>query len=297
MSNDASGAYRMLSLGAGVQSTALLLLSATGVIPKPDAAIFADTGWEPRGVYDHLDRLEREVAKPAGIPIYRVSNGNIRDDALNTSEVQLPVFLKVDTPRGEGMINRSCTMDYKVAPIKRKVRELLGYPHPRPIPRGVWAEQVIGISRDEFHRAKDAQVKYLRNSFPLLHAPLVGADGREGWTRADCVRYLAQQGFGTTPKSACIGCPFHGNAAWRDLRDNHPNEWQDAVEFDEQLRRGDHHNLKGEPYLHRSLLPLIDAPIDVVTRRENRESQGDLFDALADEAPSCSPWSCRGDAA
>lgn len=287
----------VLSLGAGVQSTALLLLAANGELPKPDAAIFADTGWEPQGVYDHLDRLEREVAIPAGIPIYRVQKGNIRTDALTTRRVQMPLYLKVDTDRGAGTITRSCTFDYKVVPIKAKVRELLGYPHPKPVPRGLQAVQWIGISRDEFQRAKDAQVKYLRNAFPLLSAPLTGSDGREGWTRNDCTRYLTQHGFGATPKSACIGCPFHRNAAWRDLRDNHPAEWADAVDFDRRIREDAVHVLKGEAFLHGSLLPLSVAPIDVVTRREWNTAQGDIFDAVADEAPSCSPWSCRGDAA
>ena len=44
-------ALRLLSLGAGVQSTTLLLLAAEGRLPTPDAAIFADTGWEPAAVY------------------------------------------------------------------------------------------------------------------------------------------------------------------------------------------------------------------------------------------------------
>jgi hypothetical protein len=42
---------RVLSLGAGVQSTTMALLAAHGEIgPMPDCAIFADTGWEPRAV-------------------------------------------------------------------------------------------------------------------------------------------------------------------------------------------------------------------------------------------------------
>jgi 3'-phosphoadenosine 5'-phosphosulfate sulfotransferase (PAPS reductase)/FAD synthetase len=46
---------RVLSLGAGVQSTTLALMAAHGEIEPPHCAIFADTGWEPRAVYDHLD--------------------------------------------------------------------------------------------------------------------------------------------------------------------------------------------------------------------------------------------------
>jgi hypothetical protein len=45
---------RTLSLGAGVQSTTLLLMSLDGTLPKVDCAIFADTGWEPARVYEHL---------------------------------------------------------------------------------------------------------------------------------------------------------------------------------------------------------------------------------------------------
>ena len=47
---------RCLSLGAGVQSTTMALMAAHGALtPMPDCAIFADTGWEPEAVYDHLD--------------------------------------------------------------------------------------------------------------------------------------------------------------------------------------------------------------------------------------------------
>ncbi len=49
---------RVLSLGAGVQSTTLALMIEKGEIPMVDAAIFADTGAEPKAVYDHLDWLE-----------------------------------------------------------------------------------------------------------------------------------------------------------------------------------------------------------------------------------------------
>src|SRR5437764_521642 len=42
---------RVLSLGAGVQSTTVLLMAMRGEIrDKLDCAIFADTGWEPKAV-------------------------------------------------------------------------------------------------------------------------------------------------------------------------------------------------------------------------------------------------------
>lgn len=287
-------ALRTLSLGAGVQSSTLLLLAALGKLPRLDFAIFSDTGWEPAAVYSHLDRIEREIAAPAGIPILRVSSGNIRTDALDPQKrfASMPLFIR-NADGGDGMTRRQCTGEYKIKPIKTQVRALLGYPYPARVPKGVHVEQWIGISRDEWHRAKDADVKYMVNRFPLLDLDM---------DRGDCIRLLAQHGFGDTPKSSCLGCPFHGNAQWRDLRDNSPEEWRDVVEFDHAIRAGNAranaagNPLLGQAYLHRSRVPLEMAPIDRVTTREWSNRQVDALELLDEEEPGgCSPWACRGD--
>ncbi|MDT0270032.1 hypothetical protein RM844_27505 [Streptomyces sp. DSM 44915] len=287
---------RVLSLGAGVQSTALLLLAAEGRLAGLDAAVFSDTGWEPPEVYRHLELLEREVAVPAGIPIYRVTAGDIRRDALDPTHrfASMPLFVR--NPDGtKGMVRRQCTKEYKIEPIKAQVRALLGFPAGR-VPAGVFAEQWVGISRDEFTRAKDSGIKYAVNRHPLLEMD---------WSRVDCLRYLAGQGWASTPKSACVGCPFHSNAFWREMRDERPQEWADAVAFDYAIRQGGARgNANGSPlmgtaYLHRSCLPLDQAPIDQVTRAEWKERQGSLLDLIdpdSDDGPTgCSPWTCRGE--
>ncbi|MGW4250470.1 hypothetical protein ACWEK7_03005 [Streptomyces californicus] len=82
-----------MSFGAGVQSITQALLIQDGVLERPDAAIFSDTGWEPQGVYDMLDRVEREIFQPLGIPLYRVNNGVIQDDVLNPNKMRgIPGF-------------------------------------------------------------------------------------------------------------------------------------------------------------------------------------------------------------
>jgi 3'-phosphoadenosine 5'-phosphosulfate sulfotransferase (PAPS reductase)/FAD synthetase len=299
-------ALRVLSLGAGVQSTTLLLLSAEGILPRLDAAVFADTGWEPRAVYEHLIRLEMEVARPAGIPMFRVSRGHIRNDALTPGAhyAQMPLYVLGDNG-SHGMLTRQCTAEYKIAAIKPQVRELLGYPRPRRVPSRVFVEQWIGISSDESSRAArmNDDVAYSRSHFPLLFLP--GGTGRaaRGWTREDCKRYLRSRGFESTPKSACIGCPFHSNARWRELRDNRPDEWADAVDFDRRIRHGAPAaiaagaQLHGQAFLHRSRVPLEEAPIDHVTSSEWRSRQTDIFDEIADVEVErgCSPWACRGE--
>ncbi|MGW2404044.1 hypothetical protein ACWCXK_05895 [Streptomyces sp. NPDC001739] len=282
----------------------MLCLSAQGLLPRVDYAIFSDTGWEPAAVYAHLDRIENEIARPAGIPVLRVSSGNIRSDALDPDHrfASMPLHI-LNSDGRPGMTRRQCTGEYKIKPIKKKVRELLGYPYPKRIPKGTFVEQWVGISTDEFHRAKDADVRYMHNRHPLIVDM--------NWSRADCIRYLAGLGLADTPKSSCLGCPFHGNAQWRHIRDNSPDEWQDVVAFDAAIRQGNAranasgNRLLGEAFLHRSRVPLSEAPIDHVTAAEWAARQrtldvgvgdallADLEDGVSD---GCSPWSCRGQA-
>jgi hypothetical protein len=283
---------RVLSLGAGVQSTALAILAIHGHLPPLDAAIFADTGWEPASVYWHLSRLDREVLRPARIPLYRVSSGHIRRDALDPGHrfASMPLFVR-NRDGGDGMARRQCTGEYKLKPIKERVRVLLGagrladgrIGQPK---RGRWAEQWVGISTDEAHRALDAKhTLYAVPSYPLLDL---------GLSRDDCRAINADAGFPDTPKSACIGCPFHSNAQWRDLRDNYPDEWADACDFDRQIRFGSARAnaagqpLRGQMFLHRSRVPLDQAPIDHVTAREWADRQETLPDVSG-----CSPHFCR----
>lgn len=280
---------QILSLGAGVQSTAIALMACDGTLPGLDGAIFADTGWEPRAVYEQVDRLEKELTS-AGIPLYRVSNGNLRDDSIDTAHrfAAIPYFVR-NSDGTKGMGRRQCTSEYKLKPITRKCRELLGAKPPkfRSVPKGNVAVQWIGFSTDEIHRVNNKRdVLYLKKRYPLIDLDM---------SRKDCARWLDRRGWGHTVKSACIGCPFHGNRTWREMRDNRPEEWADAVAFDAAIRGGGSRPLQnGEAFLHVSRLPLQLAPIDRASRSELRDRQVDIFDLLEDGDPDgCSPYGCR----
>ena len=89
---------------------------------------------------------------------------------------------------------------------------------------------------------------------------------------------------------------------WREMRDEHPEEWADAVELDRLLRTDvvrTHLEFDAAPYLHRSRLPLDDAPTDR-TRSATRTAWG-LREAIRDaerdqhDPPGCSPFACRSD--
>ena len=94
---------RVLSLGAGVQSTAVLLMSCRGILPKLDHAIFADTQWEPSEVYEHLEWLTAEAAK-YGIPVHIVTAGKIVGDLfLHRSLIPLDMVDLKPGNNGAGM--------------------------------------------------------------------------------------------------------------------------------------------------------------------------------------------------
>src|SRR5215207_1659214 len=122
---------RVISLGAGVQSTTMALMAAHGEIgPMPDCAIFADTGAEPQAVYEHLQWLMSPNVLP--FPVHIVSGGNILADlqrGFTTVGKQgrfagAPFFIKRMLRNGvsfeQGMGKRQCTRHYKVDVLAAK---------------------------------------------------------------------------------------------------------------------------------------------------------------------------------
>ena len=78
---------RILSLGAGVQSSTMALMANEGAFGhKPDYAIFADTGWEPRKVYDHLEWLKSQLDFTVIITKNHLKSGSFIQDMID--EVQ-----------------------------------------------------------------------------------------------------------------------------------------------------------------------------------------------------------------
>jgi len=255
----------IISLGAGVQSSTMALMAAHGEItPMPDCAIFADTQAEPRKVYEWLDWLEKQLP----FPVHRVTQGSLFDiigkKRLNGkyNHMPLPAFTRGKDGKG-ALLNRSCTADYKIAPIRRKARELLGITGKRS-PISPVVVQWIGISTDESQRAKPAREAWIEHRWPLLEMDV---------SRAGCISWMKLHGYAQPPKSSCTFCPFHDAAQWADLQNNDPVSWAQAVEVDERIRhsRSAQRNAT-ETFLHRSLTPLKDLKFRL------KESSPDLFD-------------------
>lgn len=242
----------ILSLGAGVQSSTVFLMSCHGVLPKLDAAIFADTQWEPLAVYSHLTLLYAE-GRRYGIPIYTVTAGNIRNDAVRskvrgvkaegTRWASMPFYTQLTDRDGEGMIRRQCTNEYKIQPVQQKLKEL------------ACGERVTlwyGISGDEMRRMRTSKVRWIENYYPLIFGL------NRPYHRHDCLLWLSAHDYDDVPRSACIGCPYHSNMEWREMQRERPNEFADAVDFDASIRSVG--GQTADTYLHRSCkpLPMID---------------------------------------
>jgi len=254
---------RVLSFGAGVQSSTLLEMGLAGDIEPFDHVIFADTGWEPASVYENLKEYSKRC-EDAGVPFHIVSNGNIREDMLSPGRhASIPVF--VVGMDGQKVIGRrQCTSEYKLDPLMKKQRELAG------LKRGGRSKEhllttIIGISLDEIQRMRDPVFPWIRNEYPLVDLRM---------SRQSCLVYWAKLGKPSPPRSACIGCPYHSDHEWRNLT---AEEFADAVDFDESIRRPDTplgEFYRSNAFLHPSRIPLSE--VDLST--EEDRGQGVLFD-------------------
>jgi hypothetical protein len=253
---------RILSLGAGVQSSTLALMSKHGDIEPFDAAIFADTGIEPKKVHQWLDWLEPQLP----FPVYRVSKGSLHDASLKIHVSQktgnkylkslIPAF--VLKPDGKvGMFGRRCTADYKVKMIERTVRKILNIKRFSK-KNGVLVHQIIGISLDEAHREKPSEITAIKHIYPLLDLNM---------TRTDCLVWMAAHGYPEPPKSACTICPYHEDVMWQELKFNSPEEFNKVVEFDDVT--------EGIPFLHQSCRPIDQ--VNFIKKPKHKLHQTRLF--------------------
>jgi hypothetical protein len=222
----------VISLGAGVQSSTMALMAAHGEIePMPDCAIFADTGAEPKKIYEWLGWLEKQLP----FPVHRVSHGNIRDDIvaavagnIRTSHLGQPPFFSIDDKK-DGMLWRKCTSHYKIHPLEQKVRQLCGL---KPGERGgksVLATQWIGISSDEAQRMKPSGKAYIVHRWPLIDLNM---------SRHSCLQWMKARNYPSPTKSSCTFCPYHDDGLWRDMKRTDPESWSDAVKIDQIIAKG-----------------------------------------------------------
>lgn len=228
----------VISYGGGVQTAALAVLAVRGEIPRPDLIVFADPGHESKRTYAYNETMQ-EWLRPHGLKI-TVAQSHLGPlaDTLEAGKLVIPSY---GSRGGQG--NRACTERWKIRVVRKVLRQ-----H-----GATTADVMLGISLDEIHRAKDSDVQWATNTFPLLDLRI---------TRADCLNIIAEEGLPEPPKSACTFCPFRTPYGWARLKEEEPEAWQHAVELEESLPGQFLNNTR--------------KPLPVVTAEA--EAQGDLLE-------------------
>jgi len=245
---------KIISLGMGVQSTALYLMSSLGYIERADYAIYADLKSE-KPTTDNLVKYLLDWQKyNDGIEIL-IEDADIYADVINGVNsdgkpfVTIPAFLE-----SGGMVQRQCTGEYKIKTVKNKIRELHGLKYKQRMkPTELW----LGISTDEIERAKVSQMYNVEYKYPLIDKQI---------SRADCITFLEERSFHNVDKSSCVFCPYQQNKQFREIKEKYPEQWSKIVEVDKAIRDKSRKGKEDRLYLHRSL-----KPIDEVYLQENQE--------------------------
>lgn len=195
--------YHVLSLGAGVNSTALLHILLDRSMPL-DEVVFADTFAEKPETYAYLEKWIVPFLSSSGIPYTCVA----------AKETLIERCLRGHTIPDRRY--RWSTRDYKIRPIEKHLK-----------PRAP-VVTYLGIASDEAQRVKPARVPWNTHSWPLVDL---------GMTRADCEKLILSKGWPVPPKSGCFFCPFNRIGEWRELLRTHPDLFQRAVEIEKNGSR------------------------------------------------------------
>lgn len=242
---------RVVSLGWGIQSWAMVAMSALGVLPPVEGAIHADTGWERRETIEFAERWTPWL-EARGVRVVTVEGDCSLQIVDGWGGIFIPVFTAYDQDvfvdggdyhewkdgeitwmpsgtrvkihsRGDrsGMLRRQCADDWKIAPIRRWLQAHRG---------GRQVEQWLGITLDEARRMAPSRVKYIKNRYPLIDMfsrPL---------SRFDCIRWLRDNSLEVPIKSSCIICPYHDRPTWREIKRSGNSDWERALEVDRAIR-------------------------------------------------------------
>jgi len=209
----------VLSMGGGVQSTAILVLVAQNKLPKPDLVVFCDTGSELPQTLTHIKDRLIPLAESLDIPfnIVRYTNKKGASEPLYKHYMDRSL---IPAP-----ISGQCTRLFKIIPFKRHIRSIVGRKNKKILARA-W----LGITTDESHRANTSGVGWYENHFPLLDLEL---------SRDNCINILEEYGWGDTVKSGCFHCHYQSAKQWQALKRKHPDLFKISLDMEKKaLERG-----------------------------------------------------------
>jgi hypothetical protein len=263
---------RIVSFGGGVQSHALLVLAAQKKVAF-DTFVFANVGndSENPGTIAYMQEYTYAYAEQHGLALHEAKHWQEGEPAVHSRNTLYQRVMKAGPQGGQfvglpvkigakGIANRGCTQDYKVRAIVDWCRA-----------HGATLEQpattALGISTDEFQRAKNTKVPYQNIVYPLLEMRL---------SRANCLYLIEQAGLPRPPKSSCFFCPYHSKAAWANLQRDSPDLFAKAAEMERVATERRASRGYGPVFFHdrRVPLPMAVRPGDETDDEENTCESG-----------------------
>ena len=223
------------SNGGGTQSAAIAALIVRGDLPKPDAAVIADTNLESSATWRYMDEVIQPALNTVGVELVLVQGlATVGVYSNKEGKPLMPVFTEIDGKRGQ--TSKWCSNEWKSRPIDRWLKQN-GFDG-----GNLW----IGFSTDEIQRMRgpNSRVKW-QHVYPL-------ADLR--MSRSDCIALVERMGWPPPPRSSCWCCPYRTDHEWKHQRDTEPKDHDKAVALDNHIRRTTGDAL----YLHRLCKPLTE---------------------------------------
>lgn len=236
----------ILSHGGGTQSAAITALIVQGRLPKPDFVCIVDTERERKTTWEYLDAVIRPALRTVGLEVHRIRKSEwggtpphgIDYMSYNGATVLLPAFTN-QTGGDAGKLSGFCSDKWKVRPRQRYMRSL-GIPTNQ---QRNW----IGFSTNEARRA----VRMMQGDefkAGLIYFPLISGIPH---TREQAIKVVEKAGWPTPPRSACWNCPNQADDEWRDLKENHPDEFAAACALEKEVQLKDPF-----AWFHESCIPL-----------------------------------------
>ena len=206
----------IVSFGAGQNSTAMIIMMKNQGV-RIDYIIYAEVGNEMPETYVFLKEFKKWCQKN-NLKFVKVKSklGTIREHYTKNKIIPYRMF-------------RHCTHKFKVMPINNWIREKYGIKQP--------INMIMGIASDEKHRKdKISGRKQFNYQFPLIDNEI----NREG-----CIEIIKKEGLSVPVKSGCYFCPFQTKKVWSKLLEQHPELYEDSIEFEKNGKAYPDGNLMG----------------------------------------------------
>ena len=215
---------RILSMGAGVNTTAMLL--KYGKTGRWDYCVFADTGAEVQETYDYIEKYLKPFCKECNLPwvtVRHISGLNIWDYYMSKGTLPLKK-------------TRECTRAFKIEPINRFARTQGGTPESPMVTE-------LGICSDEEWRANMTQYDkpYIVKRWPFCH--------EDPTTRNQCYEIIKDAGWPPPIKSGCDFCMFKPRSWFHKMAVEKPERFAEFVQLEKNDRRYPKYPLDGRALL------------------------------------------------